>query len=97
MREIKRSGKFHAYIVECCDGTYYAGSTNNLEKRINEHNNGKRGARYTRYKRPVKLVWCREYKYFKKAFLEEMRIKGLTRKQKEKLVSERHPNIRAYI
>jgi len=51
------------------------------------HNDGK-GAKYTRDRRPVKLVWHREYKYFKKAFLEEKRIKKLTRKQKEELVNE---------
>ncbi len=87
-KEFKRSGRFYVYIVECGDGTYYTGSTNDLEKRIDEHNNGKRGARYTRYKRPVRLIWSREYRYFKKAVLEEMRIKALTRKQKEKLVQE---------
>lgn len=82
----KRLGKFHVYIVECSDGTYYTGFTNDLENRLKEHNNGRRGARYTRYKRPVKLVWEKEYKYFKKAFLEEKRIKALRRKQKEELI-----------
>jgi len=88
MIKIKRCAKFYVYIVECRDGSYYAGYTNDLEKRIEEHNNSKRGARYTRYKRPVNLVYAKEYKYFKKAFLEEKRIKGLTRKQKEELVNE---------
>jgi putative endonuclease len=46
-KKIKRSGKFHVYIAECRDGTYYTGSTNNIEKRIDEHNSGKRGAKYT--------------------------------------------------
>lgn len=86
--KIKRESKFYVYILECQDGTFYTGYTNDLEKRIEEHNNSKRGARYTRYKRPVKLVWFKEYKYFKKALLEEKRIKTLTRKQKEKLVNE---------
>jgi putative endonuclease len=86
--KIKRSGKFYVYIVECRDGTYYTGYTNELEKRIKEHNNGKaRGAKYTRDRRPVKLIWSKEYKYFKPAFLEEKRIKSLTRIQKEKLVN----------
>ncbi|MBU2540872.1 MAG: GIY-YIG nuclease family protein [Candidatus Omnitrophica bacterium] len=84
-RRFKREGKFYVYILKCKSGTYYTGYTNNLENRIKEHNDGK-GAKYTRDRRPVKLVWSREYKYFKKAFLEEKRIKKLTREQKKELV-----------
>jgi len=84
--KIKRTGKFFVYIVECSDGTYYTGFTPDIERRLKIHNGGK-GAKYTRDRRPVKLVWCREYKYFKKAFLEEKRIKKLTRKQKEEMVN----------
>lgn len=86
MKRFKRSGRFFVYIVECCDRTYYTGYTPDIEKRIKLHNAGK-GAKYTRDRRPVKLIWYREYKYFKKAFLEEKRIKMLTRAQKEKLVN----------
>ncbi len=86
MRKFNRTGKFYAYIMECRDGTYYTGYTVDLERRIAIHNNG-RGAKYTRDRRPVKLVWKKEYKYFKLAFLEEKRIKGLKRLQKEKLVN----------
>lgn len=88
MRSFKARGNFHVYIVKCIDASYYTGSTNDLDKRIKEHNCGKRGARYTRSRRPVELVWSRKYKYFKLAFLEEKRIKTLTRKQKEKLIHE---------
>ncbi len=87
-RNFKRSGRFWVYILECSNKTYYTGSTNNLEKRIELHNSG-RGAKYTRDRRPVELVWSKEYKYFKKAFLEEKRIKGLTREQKERLIDEK--------
>lgn len=87
MRKFKRLGKFYVYIVECGDGTYYTGYTPDIEKRIKLHNAG-RGAKYTRDRRPVELVWCKEYKQFKNAFLEEKRIKRLTRTQKEKLVSK---------
>jgi len=83
--KIKRTGKFFTYIVECADKTYYTGFTPDIERRIKLHNEGK-GAKYTRARRPVNLVWYREYKYFKKAFLEEKRIKKLNRKQKEELV-----------
>lgn len=84
-RKIKRSGKFYVYIVKCNNGTLYTGYTNNLKSRIALHNSGK-GAKYTRDRRPVKLAWKRKYKYFKNAFLEEKRIKSLTRKQKEELI-----------
>lgn len=86
--DFKRSGKFWVYMVECADGTYYTGYTSDLENRIQEHDNGKRGAIYTRYKRPVKLVYAKEYKYYKLAVQEERRIKGLRRWQKEKLINE---------
>jgi len=52
-KKLKREGKFWVYMVECSDGTYYAGSTNNLEKRIKEHNYSRRGAKYLRGKLPV--------------------------------------------
>ena len=88
MKRFIRTGKFYVYIVQCLDGTYYTGYTNDLEKRIKEHSSS-RGAKYTRDRRPVKLVWCKEYKYFKKAFLEEKRIKKLRRYQKERLINDK--------
>ncbi|MFH0838746.1 MAG: GIY-YIG nuclease family protein [Candidatus Omnitrophota bacterium] len=85
VKKFRREGKFYVYIVRCQDNTYYTGYTPDLEKRIKLHNDGK-GAKYTRDRRPVELVWSKEYKYFKKAFLEEKRIKGLTREGKERLI-----------
>ena len=86
MRKVPASKKkFFAYIVECRDGTYYTGYTPDLENRLKAHNSGK-GAKYTRSRRPVKLVWFRGYKDFKKAVSEEARIKRLERAQKEELV-----------
>ena len=82
----KRKGKHFVYIVQCSNNTYYTGYTPDIEKRLRLHNAGK-GAKYTRDRRPVKLVWCKEYRYFKPAFITEKRIKNLTRKQKEALVS----------
>lgn len=86
-KEFKRRGNFYVYILECQDKTYYTGYTPDIENRLKLHNAGK-GAKYTRDRRPVKLIWCKEYKYFKKAFLEEKRIKRLTRKQKERLIAK---------
>src|SRR3989338_3824791 len=87
-KKFKRSGKFWVYIVECFDDTFYTGYTPDLENRIKLHNAG-RGAKYTRDRRPVKLVWCKEYCQFKSAFKLERVIKALTRKQKEMLVGGR--------
>ena len=81
-------GKYYVYIVECDDKTYYTGYTPDVQKRLKLHNAG-RGAKYTRDRRPVRLVWCKEYRYFKSAFLTEKKIKNLTRKQKETLVNGR--------
>jgi len=72
--------------VECADGTYYTGSTSNLERRIKEHNDGKRGARYLRGKGPVVLVYAKEYSYYKNALHAERSLKKLTRAQKEELI-----------
>ncbi|MFC1674530.1 GIY-YIG nuclease family protein [Candidatus Omnitrophota bacterium] len=83
---MKPRAHYWVYMVECRNGTYYTGYTNNLEKRIEKHNQGK-GAKYTRDRRPVKLVWCKEYMNFRPAFLEDKRIKRLNRKQKEELVN----------
>jgi len=84
-RKIKRAGKHYVYIVECRNGTYYTGYTGDLKKRVETHNAGK-GAKYTRDRRPVKLVWSKKYGYFKSAFKLEKRIKTLTRLQKQSLV-----------
>lgn len=72
-RSFKRSGKFWVYIVKCADGTFYTGYSSDIEKRIKLHNEGK-GAKYTRGRRPVRLVWSKKYSYFKNAFREEKRI-----------------------
>ena len=85
MKKFKKCGLCYVYILKCKDGTYYTGYTPDIERRVELHNDGK-GAKYTKYRRPVELVWCKKYKCFKSAVLEEGRIKGLDRKQKEKLV-----------
>jgi len=86
--KFKRNGRFFVYILKCQDGTYYTGYTSDLEKRINRHNKGI-ASKYTQRRLPVRLVWSKEYKYFKRAFLTEERIKQLTRKQKIELINEK--------
>jgi len=82
---MKRKGSFFVYIVQCSRGTYYTGYTVDLENRLKKHNDGT-GAKYLRGKGPVKLVYAREYKYYKNAVKAEIAIKKLTRKEKEDFV-----------
>ena len=76
---------FWAYMVQCKYGTYYAGWTNDIKKRIAAHNDGT-GAKYLRGKGPVKLVYKKKYATAQKAQAQERLIKGLTRQEKEALV-----------
>ena len=82
----------YCYILECADGTYYTGWTVNPERRVAMHNKG-RGARYTRTRGPVKLVYVEELPDRKSAMKREIAIKGMKRGQKMKLIGgkEEHP------
>ena len=74
------------YIVECSDGTYYTGWTTDLKNRLEAHDNGT-GARYTRGRGPVRLVYYEKHLDKKTAQSREHSIKRLTRLEKQKLVS----------
>ena len=74
----------YCYIVECADGTYYTGWAIDPEKRLDMHNKG-RGAKYTRTRRPVKLVYVEEQPDHSTALKRERVIKKMTRAQKQKL------------
>jgi len=73
------------YIVECADGTYYTGWALDPEKRVAVHNKG-RGAKYTRMRLPVKLVYVEEQADRTSAMKRERAIKKMTRGQKQKLI-----------
>ena len=73
---------WQVYIVKCSDSTFYTGITTNLKRRIDEHNNSPLGAKYTRGRRPVKLVYSKKFKNKSLATKEEARIKKLSRKEK---------------
>lgn len=73
---------YFVYLVECKDKTLYCGIAKDLEKRLLEHNSSKLGAKYTRARRPVKLVYSRKFKTRSLACKEEARIKAMSRKQK---------------
>lgn len=78
-------GKAWVYILECADGSYYAGSTNNLVLRLAEHEAGE-GGRYTSGRLPVALVYLCEFVTEHDAFLRERQIKGWSRRKKEALI-----------
>lgn len=79
--------KFFVYIVRCADDSLYTGYTDDLGKRIHEHNNTKRKAKYLRGRCPVELVWSRGYKIKYYALKLEYKIKQLSRAQKQLLVN----------
>jgi len=74
------------YILECSDKTLYTGCTNNLERRILQHNNSPKGAHYTKIRRPVKLLYSELFKTFKEARQRETEIKSWGREKKLELI-----------
>jgi putative endonuclease len=74
-----------AYILECADGTYYSGWTNDLDKRVKTHNSGK-GGKYTRARLPVKVVYYETFPTKEEAMKREYQFKQLKRAQKEALI-----------
>ena len=83
--KIKSHYKWHVYILLCADGTYYTGATNNLINRVAKHNAGK-GAKYTKYRRPVKVLTSFEALDKSTALKLEYRIKQLSRQDKDYLI-----------
>ena len=78
----------YTYLLQCADGSLYCGWTNCLWERVKVHNEG-RGAKYTRGRRPVELVYFEEFATKQEAMQREAAIKRLTRQEKEKLVESR--------
>jgi putative endonuclease len=87
-KEIKFS-VYYVYIVECIDKTLYTGIAVELERRIEEHNTSSKGAKYTRARRPVKLVYSEKHKDRSSASKREYEIKKkMSREDKLKLIME---------
>jgi putative endonuclease len=74
------------YILECSDKSLYVGCTNNLERRLEQHNNSKSGAHYTKIRRPVTLKYSEKFKTLREARRREFEIKGWRREKKIKLI-----------
>lgn len=73
---------YYLYILKCSDKTLYTGITVDLKRRVKEHNSSKLGAKYTRARRPVKLVYSKKYRNRSIASKEEAKIKSLSRVEK---------------
>ena len=78
--------KWYLYIVKCNDNSLYTGITTDIDRRVVEHNTSKRGAKYTRSRRPVTLMMVKEHCSRALAASAEARVKSLTRKQKLELI-----------
>ena len=74
------------YMLRCSDGSYYVGSTTNLEVRLAQHQIGE-GAAYTRRRRPVELVWFEEFSRVDQAFAREKQVQGWSRAKREALIA----------
>jgi putative endonuclease len=79
---------YFTYILECADKSLYVGCTNNLERRLDQHNNSKWGAHYTKTRRPVILRYSENFDTLKEARKRETEIKGWRREKKEKLLNK---------
>lgn len=80
---------WQVYILKCADNTFYTGITTDLKRRVYEHNNSRLGAKYTKGRRPVKLVYARKIKNRPLAAKEELRIKRLSKQNKIKLTAKK--------
>jgi putative endonuclease len=83
--------KGYMYILLCSDGSYYTGSTIDLVKRLEQHQNGE-GANHTKKRLPVTLLYYEEYSRIDQAFYREKQVQGWSRKKKEALI-EGSPNL----
>lgn len=84
---------YYVYIIKCSDNSYYVGVTNNLQKRINEHNDGIDSMSYTFSRRPVKLVFNQEFLDVNYAIIFEKKLKGWSRAKKEALINNRFEDL----
>jgi putative endonuclease len=80
--------RYFCYILECSDGTYYTGWSTDPERRLKQHNHGT-GARYTRSRRPVQLVYVEELTDKVAALKRERAIKALPRQKKQELIRKK--------
>lgn len=85
---MESSKPYFVYMLRCVDNSIYTGITLDLRRRVNEHNSSDKGAKYTKSRRPVKLVYSEEHKSKTEAMQREIKLKKLSRTQKESLISQ---------
>ncbi|MDH5409666.1 MAG: GIY-YIG nuclease family protein [Gammaproteobacteria bacterium] len=78
--------QWFVYILRCADGTFYTGITTDVERRLHEHNHSNKAAKYTRSRRPLKLVYLLDCENRSEAASSEHRIRHLARQQKQGLI-----------
>ena len=77
--------KYYLYLARCKDKTIYTGYTTDIKNREAKHNSGQ-GAKYTKYRRPVKIVYFEEFTSLRKALQREAKVKSLSKVAKENLI-----------
>jgi len=87
-RQMSETNHWFVYILSCCDNSLYTGITTNLERRIHEHNEGNKGAKYTRARRPVTLVYSEAALDRSAATRREMELKSLPADKKRNLIQQ---------
>jgi putative endonuclease len=81
--------RYYVYILKCSDASYYTGMTNNIDRRLLEHQKGLNKECYTFNKRPLELVFCTEFNEVLQAIAFEKQIKGWSRKKKEAIIKNK--------
>lgn len=84
----KKENSWYFYVLLCSDNSLYAGITTNLKRRLNEHNSNSKGAKYTKTRRPVELVYQLEFPDRSSASKAEYGFKSLNRKMKMEIINE---------
>ena len=84
---------YHVYILQCSDGSYYTGITNNYRRRFQEHNEGLHPESYTYSRRPVELVYVATFQYVYDAIAWEKQVKGWGRKKKKALIASEYEKL----
>ena len=79
---------YYIYLLRCSDNSLYCGQTKDLKRRVSEHNNNNSKSKYTRSRRPVKLVYFEKYKTISEVLKREFEIKKLTKAKKEILIKK---------
>jgi len=85
---------YYTYILLCSDGSYYTGVTNNITRRLNEHQTGYNKTSYTYNRRPLELKYCQEFHDINKAIKFEKQLKGWSRAKKKALIDKNYDELK---